>query len=455
MPHPPAMLPNYKIQPIKELRDQQVRYAPREKKIEQLERAEKLYREIDTKKNYSYKSICYLITEYRPEMYADLLFPGKDVKGDLLRFIDDLADSVVISPEQVKETIWTIEQLCERFNVSSKTILRWRKLGLFSRRFLVDGKKRVGFLNDSVEYFAANHPELIRRGKHFSQLAQEERDAIIDQAKKMMAETSAARKTPTAIARQLAKSTGRSVETIRYTLKAFDDANADNAIFPKRHTPFSEEVKQKIYQDFRHGETVESLARRYDRTLTGIYNILGACRFRQVMDLPLDYVDASEFHSAETKFKTITAKKIEEDIVGSEVFVETKNPNGSAEREMDLFRKMNYLKYQANRLRMTLDRKRPKVREMAQIEEFYDQAVRIKNEIIAANSHLVASVARQHVSPTADFSELVNDGNLVLMKAVEEFDYSRGSKFSTYATWAMMKYFAQSVPNEKKHLETL
>ncbi|MCL2625153.1 MAG: RNA polymerase subunit sigma-70, partial [Planctomycetaceae bacterium] len=99
----------YKIRPIKELQAQQARYAPREKKIEQMERAEKFFNEIDTEKNYSYKSICFHITEYRPEMHAELVFPGKDVKSDLLLFIDDLAKSIAIPLEQARESVWTIE----------------------------------------------------------------------------------------------------------------------------------------------------------------------------------------------------------------------------------------------------------------------------------------------------------------------------------------------------------
>jgi RNA polymerase primary sigma factor/RNA polymerase sigma factor len=483
------MASHYKIQPIKELRDQQVRYAPREKKIEQLERAEKFYREIvsvpgNTAKNYSYKSICFLITEYRPEMYADLLFPGEEVKSDLLQFIDDLANSIAIPLEQVNEPTWTTAQLCEKFNVSSKTISRWRKIGLISRRFLVDGKKRVGFLNSSVEHFIAWCPELVRRGKHFSQLTEEERTAIIQQAKKI----SQKGKTPTEVARLLSEKTGRGVETIRSMLKVFDEANPETAIFPNRNSPLPEEVRLKIYQSFRKGETIEKLAEQYKRTKASIYNIIGVYRVRRIKELPLDYIDSPEFHTTETRQKETlftgpmpSGKRqqnskttpfpignLEEDIVGSEVFVAAENQNDSTgqppylaglyaiplltpEQERHLFRKMNYLKYKANKLRATLNEEKPKIHLMTQIEQFYDQAVQTKHEIIAANLRLAASIARKHVSPVADFYELMSDGNLVLMKAVEKFDYSRGNKFSTYATWAIMKHFARLIPLEKKH----
>ncbi|MCK4601167.1 MAG: sigma-70 family RNA polymerase sigma factor, partial [Phycisphaerae bacterium] len=49
--------------------------------------------------------------------------------------------------------------------------------------------------------------------------------------------------------------------------------------------------------------------------------------------------------------------------------------------------------------------------------------------------------------------ELISDGNLSLMKAVEKFDYFRGYRFSTYASWAIIRNFARSVPKERYQLD--
>ncbi len=57
------------------------------------------------------------------------------------------------------------------------------------------------------------------------------------------------------------------------------------------------------------------------------------------------------------------------------------------------------------------------------------------------------------MKPGMNFFELVSDGNMSLIRAVEKFDYSRGNKFSTYASWAIMKNFARSVPAEHNRLE--
>src|SRR6266853_2533299 len=90
---------------------------------------------------------------------------------------------------------------------------------------------------------------------------------------------------------------------------------------------------------------------------------------------------------------------------------------------------------------------------MNEIEKLYDEAVKIKNEIVQANLRLVVSIAKRHVSGSEDFFGLVSDGNMSLIRAVEKFDYSRGNKFSTYASWAIMKNYARTIPEEKRRRE--
>ena len=85
---------------------------------------------------------------------------------------------------------------------------------------------------------------------------------------------------------------------------------------------------------------------------------------------------------------------------------------------------------------------------MDEIEALYEQIVDLKNKIARANLRLVVSIAKRHAAPDQNFFELVSDGNLSLLRAVEKFDFARGNKFSTYASWAIMKNFARTIPNE-------
>ena len=122
----------------------------------------------------------------------------------------------------------------------------------------------------------------------------------------------------------------------------------------------------------------------------------------------------------------------------------------TSEQEVWLFRKFNYLKFKASKLREELDAEHPHTRLMDQIERLYDEIVEIKNRIVRANLRLVVSIAKRRVSPGDSFFDLVSDGNMSLIRAVEKFDYARGNKISTYASWAIMKNYARTIPDEHK-----
>jgi RNA polymerase primary sigma factor/RNA polymerase sigma factor len=187
-------------------------------------------------------------------------------------------------------------------------------------------------------------------------------------------------------------------------------------------------------------------------------------RAARIVDLPLDYIPSDEFP------RLRRSPKQERIALGDPPASEQPKkkprlPSGlppylaslyevpllTREQEAHLFRKMNYLKYRASRLREKLDPARPKRGLMDQIEGFYEDAVATKNQIIRANLRLVVSIAKRHVGPAESFFELVSDGNMSLMRAAEKFDYSRGNKFSTYASWAIMKNFARTIPDEHRY----
>jgi len=325
-----------------------------------------------------------------------------------------------------------------------------------SRRFIFDGRKRVGFLRSSVERFVAGNRERVKRGERFSQLSPHERDEIIDRARRL----AQAGGCPSEIARRIAKQVGRSVETVRYTLKQFDDRHPDLAVFPNRTGPLNESSKRKIYQQFRRGASVEALARRQGRTRTSIYRVINEMRARHIHELPLDYIYNESFDEVGQEVEILgprpqadRAKRKSRAPGGLPPYLASlyETPLLSREQEYYLFRKFNYLKHLASRLRENLDPARARNSVMDRIEELYEEAVQTKNEIVQANLRLVVSIAKRHVTAADDFFGLVSDGNMSLIRAVEKFDYSRGNKFSTYASWAIMKNFARTIPDEFKH----
>jgi RNA polymerase sigma factor (sigma-70 family) len=441
---------------LRELRDQQIRFAPREKKIEQVNRAERLLAEIKPGKIYTYEYACYRITDFRPESLANTKLTGEQLEHDLRLLVEDLSDAANVPADAAGEQVLTVESLSKTFNVSTKTVSRWRQQGLVSRRFVFDGRKRVGFLRSSVDRFVAQNEDRVRRGARFSQLTDEERVEIVDVARRL----AHAGGCPAEVARRVAKRMDRSVETIRYTIKQFDQAHPDVAVFPGGTGPLNEEAKKKIYQQYCRGVSVEQLASRNCRTKTSIYRVINEMRAKRIMELPLDFIPNPGFARMDPN------RLINEPLPQIDVAVKKPRlPSGlppylaslyevpllTKEQEVHLFRKFNYLKYRATKLRNQIEVQHPKSALMDEIEKLYDLAVQTKNKIVRANLRLVVSIAKRHVGPSDNFFELVSDGNMSLIRAVEKFDFARGNKFSTYASWAIMKNFARTIPDEIRY----
>jgi RNA polymerase sigma factor (sigma-70 family) len=133
------------------------------------------------------------------------------------------------------------------------------------------------------------------------------------------------------------------------------------------------------------------------------------------------------------------------------------------EQEQHLFRKMNFLKHKEAKLRDQLrkeggetnevDPSRVRNQTLKDIEDLHAESNVVKELLINANMRLVVSIAKRHSAQTDNFFELVSDGNMSLIRAVEKFDFGRGFKFSTYASWAIMKNFARTIPDEKHRRE--
>jgi len=440
----------------------QLRFAPAKQRRKQLEGAEKLLSAIDRDKEYPFEFISFKITGHRPTgPTGEDLIKGSELADDLPIFISKLSSQLDLVVSEQGQKVYTIEELAAELSVSTKTISRWRKRGLAALKFVFDdGRKRLGVLRSAVDKFLAVNPTLAANAKNFRQLTKEEKELIVRQARTLAGKTRLSRYK---IIEQIADKTGRGHETIRYVLIDYEKSHPDKPIFGKPGGAISPAVGGELYKLFKQGHDVKELMERFDRSKSSIYRIINVRRAKELLAKKIEFIGSDEFLEEDAGEK-ILAEPISERPPVSDKDVE---PFGLAddslpvylqslkdmpvlnrEREARLFRRYNYLKYLARRMRAGINLSRVSSRLLGEIEDYLAEAEAIKKIIIESNLRLVVGIASKHTTSGANLPDLISEGNFSLMQAVEKFDYMRGFRFATYASWTIAKDYARKIPAE-------
>jgi RNA polymerase sigma factor (sigma-70 family) len=120
------------------------------------------------------------------------------------------------------------------------------------------------------------------------------------------------------------------------------------------------------------------------------------------------------------------------------------------DQEQYLFRKFNYLKYLAKQKLTALNADSLKHADLNEIENLLQQADQVRQHVIQSNLRLVVSIARRFADNNMLFDDLIGEGNISLMFAVDKFDYAKGFRFSTYATHAIQRGYYRTVARQQK-----
>ena len=209
------------------------------------------------------------------------------------------------------------------------------------------------------------------------------------------------------------------------------------------------------------GEGVACLAKAFQMSKTAVHAALLKTRVSRLRQANVDYIDSDEFRqkNAESvicgpapEMSDASLDKVPSGLPAYLIEL-YRVPLLAKVHEQYFFRRMNFRKFQFSALRGELDAKAPSARTVTKLERLLADITEVKNLLIRSNLRLVVSIAKRYLKANTGFFELVSDGNISLIRAVEKFDYARGNKFSTYASWAILKNFARSIPAEHQRLD--
>jgi len=436
----------------------QLRFTPEVKRRAQLEGAVRLYCLVDPEKQYPYDFVCFHITGFGPKSNPEPeVIAGRDLLDDLQIFISKLSGRLALPAAQASEKVHTIEELAARFQVSTKTIDRWRKRGLLARKFLFEGTGcRLGFLDSAVERFVRANPSLVTSAGAFRRLTDSERQQAIRQVRGLASKSSLSRHQ---ITKQVAAKLGIAQETLRMLLQQHEKKNPDKPVFRRPSGRIRPSDAAELYRLYKQGTRVPELMERFDRSRATVHRIINQRRALALLARKIEYVPSEEFLRAGAGEQILggpfTPQRLEPErklepfeLVGENLLPEYLQvlkitPVLNHEQEIELFRRYNYLKHIVAQGRHQLRLSKIDAKLLSQLEAHLDEAEEIRKTLVEANLRLVVSIAGKHTSNDAGFLELVSKGNFALIQAVEEFDYTKGFRFSRRASLDIAKEYAK------------
>jgi RNA polymerase primary sigma factor len=431
----------------------ELHYTPLRVRCAHLARLEKLIPELAADRMYTYEYVFHRITLFNPDSNGLAVFPGRALRSGLGRVLRELTRQAPLEAAGTGgpdgDPVLPLRAAAAACGVSPNTLWRWGAAGLPISFYAMPDRSRIWAVRRSaLEKFLASRPS--RSARPGQRITEEQKRALLAEAHELAAQNAARPE----IVRRLAEKMGIPVASVRRLLRREFPAAGESG---DRLTPDCEEMVRL----YRAGVAVQEIGRRFNRAPGSVYRALHRALMEKVLGFRVKYVpnpvfaapDAEEICLGEEKLFTYPPEPPPDMLEPPEgvppYLAELyRIPLLSREREMELFRKYNYVKYLAAMLQERIRRTGYRTGMLERFEELKEAAAQIRRILIRCNLRLVVSVAKRHVGPLATLSDLISEGNLCLIRAVECYDFSREARFATYATWALTKHFARVVPEE-------
>lgn len=436
----------------------QLTMSPRRLRVDQIRGVERLLAVIDAEKAYPFEFVCHAITKYRKRGAASTShsIPGKALIEDVCTLAELISRKANLTVVEMGVPCTSHRELADRLEVSTKTVRRWRGRGLLGiRAICADGVNRLVFTKNTIDRFIEQNEAMVAKAASFRQMSPKEREQIVERARALVTEKPLKLH---AAARLIAEEMGRAVETVRYTLRRFDQTNDNGPLFGANGFRAMSDQHEAVWDCHCAGSKPAAIARTLEMPRETVEELFREVQVQRWLEESLDWVhnelfeapnaDALILDVPEPPAENGSPTRVPKDLPA---YLQAlyRTPLLSREQEQDLFRRYNYVRYKAARLIRSFDI------EQGIEEAAFEEALSLKGSVdqlrrrvINSNLRLVVSIAKRHIGRFTDFFETVSDGNMTLLRAIDKFDYSLGNKFSTYASWAIIKNYARSIPEE-------
>ncbi len=213
----------------------QLRFAPREALLRDIERAEALAPAINGESFYDEAWIVEQVTGYQPKIDSPATIVGSALLSDLSAFVERLSESARLTSDDLPAGWMDPDALGKRWNLSRKTLDRYRKRGLCARRIVgPDARVRLAFAPGVIAAFEAAQQPALQRARGFSRISADDEARMIRRAARYRAAFNC---TLNEAARRLATRFDRSLEAVRQVLQRHDRENPSGRIFTEPGPP--------------------------------------------------------------------------------------------------------------------------------------------------------------------------------------------------------------------------